>query len=73
MKLKAALADIDILFMNEAEARALTGETAADVRDWPDILRKAGLSGGVVTRGASEVVAFDGNEKQSSTRPSSAK
>ncbi|PZU71612.1 MAG: carbohydrate kinase [Rhizobium sp.] len=63
VKLKAALADIDILFMNEAEARALTGETAADVRDWPDILRKAGLSGGVVTRGASEVVAFDGNEK----------
>ncbi|MBW9067053.1 carbohydrate kinase family protein [Agrobacterium pusense] len=63
VKLKAALADIDILFMNEAEARALTGETAADVRDWPDILRKAGLSGGVVTRGASEVVAFDGNTK----------
>ena len=63
VKLKAALADIDILFMNEAEARALTGETAADVRDWPDILRKAGLSGGVVTRGASEVVAFNATEK----------
>lgn len=63
VKLKAALGDIDILFMNEAEARALTGETAADVRDWPDILRKAGLSGGVVTRGASEVVAFSGTEK----------
>ncbi|MGG2475538.1 PfkB family carbohydrate kinase, partial [Rhizobium sp. BR5] len=29
------------------------------VREWPDILRKAGLSGGVVTRGASEVVAFN--------------
>ena len=63
MKLKAALGDIDILFMNEAEARALTGETAENVRDWPDILRKAGLSGGVVTRGASEVVAFNGTEK----------
>ncbi|WCJ61427.1 carbohydrate kinase family protein [Agrobacterium tumefaciens] len=63
VKLKAALADIDILFMNEAEARALTGETAENVRDWPDILRKAGLSGGVVTRGASEVVAFNGTEK----------
>ncbi|MGP4673238.1 carbohydrate kinase family protein [Agrobacterium salinitolerans] len=63
VKLKAALGDIDTLFMNEAEARALTGETAANVRDWPDILRKAGLSGGVVTRGASEVVAFNGTGK----------
>ena len=63
VKLKAALGDIDILFMNEAEARALTGETAENVRDWPNILRKAGLSGGVVTRGASEVVAFKGTEK----------
>ncbi|MDH6296256.1 Sugar or nucleoside kinase, ribokinase family [Agrobacterium fabrum] len=63
VKLKAALGDIDILFMNEAEARALTGETAENVRDWPNILRKAGLSGGVVTRGASEVVAFNGTEK----------
>ncbi|CUX15754.1 Carbohydrate kinase [Agrobacterium deltaense Zutra 3/1] len=62
VKLKAALGDIDILFMNEAEARALTGETAANVRDWPDILRKAGLAGGVVTRGASEVVAFSRTE-----------
>ncbi|MCZ7450479.1 carbohydrate kinase family protein [Agrobacterium rhizogenes] len=63
VKLKAALGDIDILFMNEAEARALTGETARNVREWPDILRKAGLSGGVVTRGASEVVAFNRTEK----------
>ncbi|UXS39639.1 carbohydrate kinase [Agrobacterium tumefaciens] len=63
VKLKAALGDIAILFMNEAEARALTGETAANVRDWPDILRKTGLSGGVVTRGASEVVAFNRTEK----------
>ena len=62
VKLKAALGDIDILFMNEAEARALTGETTANVRDWPDILRKAGLAGGVVTRGASEVVAFSRTE-----------
>lgn len=63
VKLKAALGDIDILFMNEAEARALTDKTAKNVRDWPDILREAGLSGGVVTRGASEVVAFNETEK----------
>ncbi|HBT67431.1 MAG TPA: carbohydrate kinase, partial [Agrobacterium sp.] len=62
VKLKGALADIDMLFMNEAEARALTGQTAANVRDWPEILRKAGLAGGIVTRGASEVVAFKGTE-----------
>lgn len=65
VKLKGALADIDILFMNEAEARALTGQTAENVRDWPAILRQAGLAGGVVTRGASEVVAF--NETQTAT------
>lgn len=59
VKLKGALGDITCLFMNEAEARALSGEAAADVRDWPHILRRAGLAGGVVTRGASEVVAFD--------------
>ncbi|MDS7597344.1 carbohydrate kinase family protein [Agrobacterium tumefaciens] len=59
VKLKPAFADIDILFMNEAEARALTGETPADIRDWPDILRKTGLRGGVVTCGAKEAVAFD--------------
>ncbi|MGV2169403.1 carbohydrate kinase family protein [Agrobacterium sp. 16-172Ci] len=62
VKLKAVLGDIDILFMNEAEARALTGETTANVRDWPDIMRKAGLAGGVVTHGASEVVAFSRRE-----------
>jgi len=65
VKLKDMLADIDILFMNEAEARALTGQTADNVRDWPDILRRAGLAGGVITRGASEVVAFNATQTAS--------
>lgn len=59
IRLKPALADIDVLFMNEAEARALTGKDVADVREWPQKLINAGLLGGVITSGARQVVAFD--------------
>jgi sugar/nucleoside kinase (ribokinase family) len=55
------LAEIDMLFMNEAEARALTGQNVTDVRQWPTLLREAGLRGGVITSGAKRVVAFDQN------------
>ncbi len=54
------LADIGFLFMNEAEARALTGEDAADEAQWPAILRASGLQGGVITRGGKPAIAFDG-------------
>ncbi|MDX3925419.1 MAG: carbohydrate kinase family protein [Shinella sp.] len=53
------LPKLAFLFMNEAEARALTGERPQDVRRWPAILRGAGLAGGVVTRGREPAVAFD--------------
>ncbi|PDT84344.1 carbohydrate kinase family protein [Sinorhizobium sp. BJ1] len=53
------LAGLDFLFMNEAEARALTGAEAAAAEEWPSLLRSAGLSGGVVTRGGKAAVAFD--------------
>lgn len=59
VRMKSALADIDMLFMNEAEARALTGQDVTDVRQWPALLRKIGLRGGVITSGAKRVVAFD--------------
>ncbi|MFK0382252.1 carbohydrate kinase family protein [Agrobacterium sp. NPDC090273] len=62
VKLKPAFADIDILFMNEAEARALTGENPDDIRQWPDIFRKTGLRGGVVTSGSKQAIAFDRNQ-----------
>lgn len=47
------------LFMNEAEARALTGEAPDDHRAWPAIMRHAGLAGGAITRGGGELVAWD--------------
>jgi pseudouridine kinase len=50
---------IDWLFMNEAEARALTGQDPADHHAWPEIMRKAGLAGGAITRGSRELVAWD--------------
>lgn len=53
------LASVGWLFMNEAEARALTGETPADHRAWPAIMRQAGLDGGAITRGGRELVAWD--------------
>ena len=46
------------IFMNEAEARALSGQEPADYRAWPEIMRKAGLSGGVITRGRDAVIAW---------------
>lgn len=58
VRFKHCLTNIDMLFMNEAEARAITGTTVESVSQWPELLRSAGLRGGVVTRGAEEVVAF---------------
>jgi pseudouridine kinase len=52
----------DYLFMNEAEARALTGARPDDYHAWPAIFREAGLRGGVITRGRSEVIAWRGTE-----------
>ncbi|UHS61520.1 carbohydrate kinase [Agrobacterium vaccinii] len=62
VRLKAALPDIDMLFMNEAEARALTGQTVEDASDWPRHLAALGLRGGVITSGARQVVAFSERE-----------
>ncbi|MGV3552502.1 carbohydrate kinase family protein [Rhizobium sp.] len=47
------------LFMNEAEARALTGAAPNSHREWPGIMRNAGLSGGSITRGGGELIAWD--------------
>lgn len=55
----ASLPALAFLFMNEAEARALTGAAPDNPADWPKALRAAGLSAGVVTRGGRGVIAFD--------------
>ncbi|HEV7247697.1 MAG TPA: carbohydrate kinase family protein [Shinella sp.] len=53
------LTGLAFLFMNEAEARALTGAAPENPADWPKALRAAGLAAGVVTRGGRGVIAFD--------------
>jgi sugar/nucleoside kinase (ribokinase family) len=60
VKLKPCMDGIDYLFLNEAEATALTGERPNDPSHWPSLLGDIGLKGGVVTRGQRELIAFSG-------------
>ncbi|MBD9372568.1 carbohydrate kinase family protein [Rhizobium sp. ARZ01] len=59
VRFQDALSALSCLFMNEAEARALTGTQPDDPRRWPELLRNAGLVEGVVTRGREAAIAFD--------------
>lgn len=61
IRYRPCLPHLSFLFMNEAEARALTGKETAEAEEWPSFLRSVGLKGGVVTRGGRAVVAFDDN------------
>lgn len=60
-RLRPAFADLDLLFLNEAEAAAIAGERSTTAEGWPALLRSAGIAGGVVTRGGRAAVAFDGS------------
>ncbi|MDM9621592.1 carbohydrate kinase family protein [Rhizobium sp. S96] len=60
VKLKPCMSGIDYLFLNEAEAIALTGERPNDPSHWPSLLGDIGLKGGVVTRGQRDLIAFAG-------------
>ncbi|WFS02528.1 carbohydrate kinase family protein [Rhizobium tumorigenes] len=60
VRLKPCLADIDYLFLNQAEAAALTGSRPDDPLQWVRQLQALGLKGGVITRGQQPLVAFDG-------------
>ncbi|TCL73527.1 carbohydrate kinase family protein [Rhizobium sp. BK251] len=68
-RLRGCLESIDYLFMNEAEAVALSGERPDDAGDWPRHLRALGLKGGVITRGRDQLVAFSGETAASLTPP----
>ncbi|KQV34265.1 MULTISPECIES: carbohydrate kinase family protein [unclassified Rhizobium] len=59
VRLVPGFPSLDFLFMNEAEARALTGKGVEDAAQWPDLLREKGLMGGVITRGGRSVIAYD--------------
>jgi sugar/nucleoside kinase (ribokinase family) len=58
VKLKGCIDGIDYLFLNEAEATALTGERPENPVHWPSLLGDIGLRGGVVTRGQRDLIAF---------------
>ncbi len=57
-RLVKCLSGLDFLFLNEAEARALTGRDSTAAAEWPVLLQAVGLTGGVVTRGGRPAVAF---------------
>lgn len=59
VRFRESLSALAFLFMNEAEARTLTGEAPDDPSDWPKALRATGLTAGIVTRGGRGVIAFD--------------
>lgn len=62
VRLLPSLPALDMLFMNAAEAQALTGARPDSPTQWPALLREKGLRGGIVTCGAETVVAFDATE-----------
>ena len=69
VRFQGLLDRLDHLFMNENEARALTGESPADHRSWPGIMRRAGLRGGAITRGSREVIVWDASSQASLLPP----
>jgi pseudouridine kinase len=60
LRFSNALADIEFLFMNEAEAKALSGQEIDDFRRWPEVMTALGLKGGAITRGGQEAVGWMG-------------
>ncbi|MFA1627878.1 carbohydrate kinase family protein [Rhizobium mongolense] len=58
VKLKPCICGIDHLFLNEAEAAALTGQCPDKPEDWASLLGDIGLKSGVITRGQRELIAF---------------
>ena len=62
VRMRPILPALDFLFMNEAEARALSDEEPADFRQWPGILRALGLRGGAITRGREAAIAWHGDD-----------
>ncbi|HEV7309169.1 carbohydrate kinase family protein [Ensifer sp.] len=69
IRYRPCLNDLSFLFMNESEARTLTGRQATEAAEWPELLRHVGLRGGVVTRGGRAVVAFEGERSCVITPP----
>ncbi|MFB2552110.1 carbohydrate kinase family protein [Ensifer soli] len=69
VRYRDCLASLDFLFMNRAEAHALTGETSADGTELIAALRARGLRGGAITDGAAATFAFRDSEIARVTPP----
>jgi len=69
VRLRPCLAGIDYLFLNRAEAAALTGRAADDPVETVRALQALGLKGGAITRGQGEIVAFSGGTVASLAPP----
>jgi pseudouridine kinase len=69
VRLANSLAGLSFLFMNEAEARTLTGSNVTEAAEWPALLQAAGLSGGVITRGGRPALAFRQGQAVAVTPP----
>ncbi len=69
VRYKNCLTMMDYLFMNSAEARTLTAAAPDDPAQWPDLLRKIGLKGGVITNGSGPVIGFHEKDAFSLTPP----
>lgn len=61
IRFRSLLSKLDWLFMNAAEAAALTGVEQAEPEQWPGLLRDMGLAGGVITHGPGPMIAFQGD------------
>ena len=61
VRLSPCLGGISHLFLNQAEAEALSRSRPEDPREWVAQLRTLGLRGGVITRGQRPLVAFSEN------------
>jgi sugar/nucleoside kinase (ribokinase family) len=59
VKFERALPFLRHLFMNGAEAEAIAGQRPDAPEGWPDLLRAKGLTGGSVTSGSGQTIAFD--------------
>jgi pseudouridine kinase len=61
VRYRNCLGSMDYLFMNAAEARTIAEKEPVDPAQWPELLRKIGLKGGVITNGSGPVIGFDDN------------
>ncbi|MCF6368453.1 carbohydrate kinase family protein [Rhizobium halophilum] len=62
VRFREALPDLACLFMNAAEAAALSGERVAAIEEWPSILRERKLQAAVVTNGGRPLAAYSHGE-----------